>query len=317
MTKKNLMQRNQGTKGITLLELSIAIMIVAILFSGALGLFVAQQNQNRQDVTNNNILLIQHALAIFLSQNGRLPCPASPDQSMYNPTFALEQTVVSGSILNCNVSRHLLSNSTSGDPQYYGAVPARTLDLPDETMLDGWGNRIGYIVSRAFINNHLTNTNCVSGSNAADNHSNNQYFCYRGQASGSVNSATNDLRVLNINSTVTSDDAVYILVSHGENGYGSFRGTADADLDSTGVTSTHTLRNTNPPATNVGEMRNLDCTIATSTCNTGTITGTYMQNYPTQYFDDNLVFKTRNNLLLECNMTANNACSVTFGIINK
>lgn len=301
----------------TLVELSLVLTIVAILFAGGMGFFISQQNQDRINLTKQNIELLQQGLTIFLSQHGRLPCPASPDQSIYNPTFALEKTSLSTGILTCNVTAHLLSNSVSNDPQYYGAIPTRTLGLPDEVMLDGWGNRIGYIVTQAFVNNHLTNASCVLGADALDDHSSTQYFCYRGQASGSTNNSTTDLRVQNLMGTTISDDAVYILISHGENGYGAFRGSADTDIDATGTASSNTIRNIPPPLTNSGELRNLDCNVSTGACNNGILNVSYVQNYPTQYFDDMVVFKTRNNLLLECNMFSNNTCSNTFGIINK
>jgi type II secretory pathway pseudopilin PulG len=309
----------KNSLGVSLLELSVVFAILAILISGGLTLSLAQFSKKKYDLTIENMTTIQKTLTIFLAMKGRLPCPASPSQAISNATFGQERT--SGSDpLSCDISTtnvNIFSGSLNDDTQYYGAAPVRTLGLPDETMFDGWGNRIAYVVQKTFANSLGTNSNCTNGTNAEDNNVDSTYFCFRGQASGSVNTANDDIMILNANGNIISEDAVYVLISHGENGYGAFLRNADIDLDGGSVDGSNTDRNFMPPDDHDQEQDNLNCNPSSNTCSATGLDKTYVQNQATSNFDDIVLFITRNNLLLECNKIANNKCTLDEGIIVK
>ncbi|KIE06108.1 hypothetical protein NF27_BK00290 [Candidatus Jidaibacter acanthamoeba] len=295
-------------KGFSLIELSLVLLILAALIAGGMSLSSIQAYKEKYDTTLKNIKLIENALTVFVALNGRLPCPASPAQKILNSTFGREQVTAGavGTAQSCNsTTTNIFTGSVGGNTQYYGAAPVTTLGLPDEVMFDGWGNRIGYIVTKPFVNSSKTNTSCTSGGSAA-NVSNNIYFCYRGQASG--NSSTS-IQVLG-EGYYANYAPVYILISHGENGYGAFLKNADVDLDNGGVNGSNADRNPNPPSSNPHELLNLNC-------NSGAcLTQNYVQKeISTPIFDDILLFKNRNNILLDCNKYGNNACTLNEGII--
>lgn len=302
-----------GTKGFSLIELSLVLLILAALIAGGTSLSSIQAHKEKYDATLKNIKLIENALTVFVALNGRLPCPASPAQKILNSTFGREQVIAGavGTAQSCNsTTTNIFTGSIGGNTQYYGAAPVTTLGLPDEVMFDGWGNRIGYIVTRPFINSSKTNTSCTSGGSMA-NVSNNIYFCYRGQASG-----TDSTSILVLGEGYYANYApVYILISHGENGYGAFLKNADVDLDNGGTNGSNADRNAIPPTSNPHELLNLNCN-SSGTCTSSGLTQNYVQKeIPTPIFDDILLFKNRNNILLDCNKYGNNACTLNEGII--
>ena len=310
-----------GTKGFSLIELSLVLLILAALIAGGTSLSSIQAYKEKYDTTLKNIKLIENALTVFVALNGRLPCPASPAQRILNSTFGREQVTAGavGTAQSCNsTTTNIFTGSIGGNTQYYGAAPVTTLGLPDEYMFDGWGNRIGYIVTRPFINSSKTNTSCIMpctttinnscpGGGSMANVSNNIYFCYRGQASG-----TDSTGILVLGEGYYANYApVYILISHGENGYGAFLKNADVDLDNGGSNGSNADRNPNPPSSNSQELLNLNCS-SSGAC----LTQNYVQKeISTPIFDDILLFKNRNNLLLDCNKYGNNACTLNEGII--
>lgn len=307
------MTYNQTNRGSSLLELSIVLVIVGILISGSLLISASYVEQTRKDITAEKLAIIENALVIFLGQNNRLPCPASLGQKISNSTFGYEKIITSNSPATCDTSTNninIFSGDLNGDTQYMGAVPVRSLGLSDEYMFDGWNNRISYVVQRSFINNTITNPACVSGDLAAYNHSD-QYICFQGQASDPNLPNNNYPAIIDKNNNIITSNVVYILISHGPNGYGAFFKSADVDLDNQ-TPSLNTLQN--PLPTSALELQNLNCTSAGS-CTQNGLDQYYVLNQPTQGFDDILRFKTRNNLLLLCNKFSNSKCTNSGGIL--
>ncbi len=315
---------NTGTKsknlnGFSLIELSIVIAILTILVSGGLSLSYTQDYQQKYATTIKNMKLIEDALTIYVAMNGRLPCPASPSQLNLNYTFGKGKIIAgsSGNPQSCDSTTsniNIFTADLAGDTLYYGAAPVTSLGLADEVIYDGWGNRIGYVVQKTFSNSSSTNTSCGSGFSPQVNHSSNTYFCFRAQASSYLDNSIPNLRIIDINGNVISFNPVYVIISHGENGYGAFTKAADVDLDNTGINGPNTDRNAMPPSTNYYELMNLNCNPSTGTCTNNGLNNTFVQNSPTATFDDIVMFKTRNNLLQDCNKYGNNACTINEGI---
>jgi prepilin-type N-terminal cleavage/methylation domain-containing protein len=125
-------------------------------------------------------------------------------------TFAL--THAAFAVEDCAVNNFGLS--VSGVVS--GVVPTRTLNLPDDYMFDGWGRRFTYFVTTA----------STVGSMAVGN------------------MIINDRVPLEITS-VPNNRAVYVLISHGENGVGAWRrnGGATRTPSVAATTSVHELEN--------------------------------------------------------------------------
>jgi hypothetical protein len=297
-------------QGFAIIELSFVILITALLIVGGTLVGKLQIEQNNSYTTKSNLEIIHGALLRFVAQNGRLPCPASLSLPQSNANYGLERRL-DGAPASCVTSPdNILSLANSNEVLYMGAIPFRTLGLANEVMFDGWKNKIDYVVQRSFVNNKL-NTNCITTPIAEDLHNNLQYICISGQASGSKNSATPDIEIRQYyNGPMVTNDAIYVLVSHGPNGLGAYRKSSD-DAGS------NTDRNALPShITNIPERANTNCAPALSSCSSSAIADTIyvLTGGLNEQFDDIVEYKTRNQLIFECNYDFGNLCTIRHGI---
>lgn len=125
------MMRRSTTRGFTLLEMAIVLVIVGFLLSGMLGGMSALQSVQREDGTRRQLEEMRNALITFATINGRLPCPAAP---------ATSETVVGAGLERAPTA----AGCTGGAA---GAFPWATLGLQ---QTDAWGRRFSYRVTPAF-----------------------------------------------------------------------------------------------------------------------------------------------------------------------
>lgn len=115
--------------GFTLVEVSFALLIVAILLGYTVALFPRQQELKQYRAVDAEMDRIIEAIVGFAQVNGRLPCPSNP---------------ASGG-----------NESPGGDNEcdnFGGFVPVNTLGLAgtlnqDTLLMDPWGNPYRYYVS--------------------------------------------------------------------------------------------------------------------------------------------------------------------------
>lgn len=127
------------SRGFTLVEMAMVMMIVSLLLAGLLPMITSQVDQQKYSQTRKQLEEIKEALIGYAIINGRLPCPAS-DTSNGIESFA------SGS----NASDGICSNF------YNGFVPAATLGIssaPDNVgnqgyAVDAWGYRVRYAITK-------------------------------------------------------------------------------------------------------------------------------------------------------------------------
>ena len=135
--------------GFTLIELAIALVIIALLATGLMISMVAQRESIAAAETQRQLSEARDALLGFAAAHGRLPCPAAPAAT------GVEQPAGGG---NCN------------NP-WDGFLPALTLGLhptdPNGYALDGWGNPLRYAVTTS---SHATCPNsCFTTTDGAKN----------------------------------------------------------------------------------------------------------------------------------------------------
>jgi len=278
---------NSKNNGYSLFELAITLVVLGILSSSYLYYRFVQHPYNTKSIEDEKIRIIEDAILSFFSQNGRLPCPADPTLMANSNSFGIEALDISVTPAACSAS--VERTNISGEMLYKGMLPTRTLGIADEYAFDVYQNRFAFIVQQSFINNDTTNTSCALGASASDDNSNPIYRCVRGQASGSVNSATLDIEIrsgYNI-LPILNNDAVYVILSYGENGYGAYPRYSSTRL----------------------QMPSNQDEIINSNNNNQII-----QSSPGSSFDDVVVYKTRNDLVSNCNLYFNNACTNRFGI---
>lgn len=129
-------------EGFSLVELTIVLIIVALLSGGLMMTLSSQHNQIQNNEAQAQLQLINDALLGFAMTNGRLPCPA-------DPTIAS----VGGA------GNEDKPNANSACNREYGAIPWQTLGIKET---DPWGNRFTYFVGHEFAD-PLTNAEITNG----------------------------------------------------------------------------------------------------------------------------------------------------------
>ncbi len=174
-------------QGFSLVELSIVLVIVALLSGGLIFTLSGQQDQLQAKDAQRQLATIQEALLGYAMTNGRLPCPAPAGLPTGNAAAGLAP-----------------APPCTGNAQY-GVIPWVTLGLPE---IDPWGNRFTYFASQKF-------TAAPTGSAQAS-------FTL---TTGSPNAVPADnagtANVVNGGASVASDLPA-VIVSHGKRGAGAF-----------------------------------------------------------------------------------------------
>jgi prepilin-type N-terminal cleavage/methylation domain-containing protein len=191
-------------RGFSLVELSIAVFVLALLLGGLLVPLQSQLDRRRYEETNRILDQAREALLGFAAANGRFPCPAAPAGN------GTESFAVGGTPANGNCSNW-----------FNGLLPAATLSFTpvdsSGNAVDAWAsgstqNRIRYAVSNATVNgvaNPFTKTNGMSSATMASiMGANLLYVCNDG--AGTTNSDCGT-------ATALTSNAIAIVYSLGKN----------------------------------------------------------------------------------------------------
>jgi prepilin-type N-terminal cleavage/methylation domain-containing protein len=208
--------------GFTLLELSIVLVIIAVIIGGGLmiatnGLQAAQYN-----VTVARMDDIERALFNYATAYNRIPCPSDLKQPSSSVTYGLESGTQSGGTGTgeCITGMTPAAAFASPSGSEEGGVPTRALQLPDDYMYDGWGRRFRYAVDPT-----MTKPNALPASVSG--------LCgVKSQSAITVNDASGGSR---------TTAAMYALISHGANGHGAY--TSSGNIVSTGSVNPDELTN--------------------------------------------------------------------------
>jgi prepilin-type N-terminal cleavage/methylation domain-containing protein len=138
--------------GFTLLELSIVLVIIAVIIAGSLQMSGAKAKQNELKVNYNQMKIITDALSAHARIRG-LPCPAPIAAVQGTNTFGQEADLAaagtcSGTGAVTGIQR---MQTPSGDWVRIGTVPVYALGLSEELMSDPWNNRYIYMVDESLI----------------------------------------------------------------------------------------------------------------------------------------------------------------------
>ena len=129
-------------KGFSLVELAVALAIIALLLAGALIPLSTQIEVRNVADTRRSMESIQEAITGFAQANGRLPCPA--DGSLPAGAAGAGTEQVSGN--SCTAANSASCTAVNGAIPC-SVVPWATLGVPET---DAWGRRFTYRVSPAF-----------------------------------------------------------------------------------------------------------------------------------------------------------------------
>jgi len=149
--------------GYTLVELSIVMTVSAIILGAAvLSVHLYRKAQARNE-TINNISMVAAALNTYLIQTGSYPCPAAIDVPRSDPQYGIagdctDKAVDTGSCGGGKGHGYCVQQSDRQDTKpptgwtgrvRRGAVPFRTLGIPEFSSIDGYNDRLEYAVTEA------------------------------------------------------------------------------------------------------------------------------------------------------------------------
>src|SRR5208282_424498 len=156
--------RRQPALGFTLIEMAVALVVIALLLASLLMPLQTQVEQRKITETQKILDQAMDALTGFAMANGRLPCPASSTSN------GVESPPGGGNCTN----------------PYNGFFPAATLGIaPIDAqgyLVDGWGlspqNRVRYAVSTASGNAFTTSSGMkTTGMSTLSGATTNLYIC--------------------------------------------------------------------------------------------------------------------------------------------
>lgn len=214
--------------GFTLTELAMVLAIIALLFMFLMPTSTALLNTGKRELTRQRLKTIETALSNYVAVNRRLPCPA--DGTVPAGTAGTEGArAVTGDCTNNQVS---------------GVVPYIALGLTEADINDGWDRRITYRAAFGLTrDNALDMSSCdpagtkliptptdTSGTAPPGGR------CWATCVGTDMTTCTSpqsylagkgfDIRNGDGSSVImagaTFTGAAYVLISHGENGYGSY-----------------------------------------------------------------------------------------------
>ena len=238
------MPMTRASGGFTLAELAVALVIMALLFAGALIPLSTQIEVRNIADTQRTVDHIREAVIGFAMANGRLPCPAR-GQTPAGETDSITWSPTS-----------IAAGSEQWDPAnnrcfvVFGVVPWATLGVPEA---DAWGRRFTYRVSHAFADaislasyQSLASPALVPPNAALMSPANQSPSCSPTPAPTLASFALCSLgdiavftRSESTHARVTIGSALpAVIISHGRNGYGAFQpsgtrvvGSGDGDGD--------------------------------------------------------------------------------------
>ncbi len=146
-------------KGFTLLEISISITIIGVLMVFALQAYTKYRVDQVRRVTMENVKAANTKIVEYLSQNVRYPCPAVMNAPRDTAAYGMEgdcsvPIAANGLCVGgtCVEEGTRTFARTAPTPPFTpsvrrGALPFRSLNLPEEMAYDGYGNRLQYAVT--------------------------------------------------------------------------------------------------------------------------------------------------------------------------
>jgi prepilin-type N-terminal cleavage/methylation domain-containing protein len=185
--------KNHIKKGFTLLEVSIVLLIVAMMLGLSAQLLPSTTSQVSCVVsTRQQLETIKGAIEKHVRNKGLYPRPAGRSLSDVDTFFGrAAATAASGSIDRLN------SGAYAAQPVLFGALPFQALGLSSAFGSDCWGNKISYVVSE-----NLTIDDATYTAN-----------------SGNIIIKTGNLTT----NSVILPNAAYAVIIHGKNGFGTVR----------------------------------------------------------------------------------------------
>ncbi len=206
-----------------MIEMAVVLVIFGLLMSFFMGASSVFLSNKSREMTRSSIQAVDAALALFVSTNGRLPCPA-------------DGTIATGAA-GAGVSLPAAAGECTLN-QNDGVVPWVTLGIPEVEAEDGWNTRLTYRVFSAAngltIANGMNMSSCDPAGRGTVAVPTTQ-ACDSNCTSGDLETCTppalfvanKGLRIEDVAGNILMDPAsntgaAYVIISHGSDGGGGY-----------------------------------------------------------------------------------------------
>lgn len=212
-----MIQDFRNTRGFSLVELSVILMIVGLLGAAAMETYRTWLQIKIAGDTESHRNLATNALTFFVANYGRLPCPAKPGLLPTDPAAGQEDcltTVVGNGCLSglCRIDGARDADGDGAlDKVLMGSLPYASLGLSIAEGVDGWRNKITYAVTEK-----LTATATYAEDKGAINIKESVRDSSTGVLPVPTNKANTDVGPLSIRSFM------FVMLSHGPDGKGAW-----------------------------------------------------------------------------------------------
>lgn len=216
------MLKTLKSRGFTLLELSLVLLIISIMVGGVMTILTQKVRAEKQAQMQEKFDTIKDAMMNFARTYERLPCPSDLTLAVTAANFGIEGLNPGA----CTAGSPAATFASAGNAVYGGSVPTEALGLPYQYAFDPWGNRLLYAVDK----NMTINTSLTA-------------FRTYPPTSTSIGAIT----ILDKEGDTLTSTAIYVILSFGPNGHGAY-----------GLGGTRK----NADSSNAYELENCDCTSA-------------------------------------------------------
>ncbi|MCH2546956.1 MAG: hypothetical protein MK052_05050 [Alphaproteobacteria bacterium] len=182
----------KANEGFSLVEMTLVLMVLAFIAAAGLSVYDNNDSRTKIGITNARMDAIQEAFQSYRYSLYRLPCPADSRLTTSDVNYGMESLMPG----ICDDGTPQVPHK-SGDT-VTGAVPTRSLNIPDEYMYDGWGRKFTYTVDV-----RMTEAGA--------------FLDYKADSTDAGN-----IQVDNSAATSITTSAIYALISHGSNGHGAY-----------------------------------------------------------------------------------------------
>ncbi len=279
----------------SLLELTIVITITSFVITSLLSVSANKEDNDKIKETLEKMQFIEKSIAYYLAEYGAIPCPADASLASDHASFGIA-TRDNFDIKKCAGTTSAGYYSASFPAFTLGSVPTNTLQIPDDYAYDAWGRRFTYSMienCNASKSAYLAGYDYLDAANPNYNSGNN----FSSNSCGKSFADKSALQIQNsFSGGITTNNAVYVLISHGRNGHGAYAHNGGTTrITSNAVVGTSEEKN--------GLLSKLGAVTTTS--------GIYVQkplNYSndTNYFDDLVHYRTKDQIIKEAGVFSTN-----------
>lgn len=182
MTQKKRMQ------GFTLLEIAVVVAILGLILGGGLVMTAGVLEKAALNKTQENLDKIDRALAVYMLQNTRLPCPYNKDDN----------------------GTGCINTADPAMPATMGIAPYNLLGLKRHDVMDGWNRYITYAVDDDYVLPGDLDCNNVD------------FETVNADASLQLRDSTDSVIPDGTTPGEQNLRAIYTLIAHGKNGFGAY-----------------------------------------------------------------------------------------------